>query len=300
MRDRAIDLCGAEGGGRAPDMPLLAAGDRFAFRCAGCGGCCRGREDLVLSGYDLYRLARRLGLPPRITARAFCRSYIGAVSRLPVLRLAPVRAEGNNCPFLTGGRCAVHEARPLACALYPLGQEITREGKVAYYFQNTGCGGREVRATLADYLAAQGIPEREPQDVLWAVRCMALEQEAPSWEAALGPVIFAPMSAVDHIDPICQRQRLWHGQHLHAHDQGSRKQQKRQDPSFVSHHAHHYHHMKKGSDPCLDHFLTETGKAALPCSSNAADSRSVCARTDLPDLSSSPAGAGCALRSFLS
>ena len=48
MRDRAIDLCGAEGGGRAPDMPLLAAGDRFAFRCAGCGGCCRGREDLVL------------------------------------------------------------------------------------------------------------------------------------------------------------------------------------------------------------------------------------------------------------
>ena len=103
MRDRAIDLCGAEGGGRAPDMPLLAAGDRFAFRCAGCGGCCRGREDLVLSGYDLYRLARRLGLPPRITARAFCRSYIGAVSRLPVLRLAPVRAEGNNCPFLTGG-----------------------------------------------------------------------------------------------------------------------------------------------------------------------------------------------------
>ena len=189
MKDQAVDLCGAEGGGRAPDMPYLAAGDSFAFQCAGCGGCCRGREDLVLSGYDLYRLARRLGLPPRITARAFCRSYIGAVSRLPVLRLAPVRAEGNNCPFLTGGRCAVHEARPLACAIYPLGQEITREGKVAYYFQNTGCGGREVRATLADYLAAQGIPEREPQDVLWAVRCMALEQEAPSWEAALGPVI---------------------------------------------------------------------------------------------------------------
>ena len=127
MRDHDIDLCGAEGGGRAPDMPYLAAGDRFAFRCAGCGGCCRGREDLVLSGYDLYRLSRRLGLPPKITARAFCRSYIGAVSRLPVLRLAPVRAERNNCPFLTGGRCAVHEARPLACALYPLGQEIGRE-----------------------------------------------------------------------------------------------------------------------------------------------------------------------------
>lgn len=66
---------------------------------------------------------------------------------------------------------------------------------MAYYFQNTGCGGREVRATLADYLDAQGIPEREPQDVLWAVRCMALEQEAPSWEAALGPVILRRFQA---------------------------------------------------------------------------------------------------------
>ena len=102
MKERELDLCGAEGGGRAPDMPYLAAGDSFAFQCAGCGGCCRGREDLVLSGYDLYRLSRRLDLPPRITARAFCRSYIGAVSRLPVLRLAPVKAEGNNCPFLRG------------------------------------------------------------------------------------------------------------------------------------------------------------------------------------------------------
>ena len=195
MKDREIDLCGAEGGGRAPDMPYLAAGDSFAFQCAGCGGCCRGREDLVLSGYDLYRLSRRLGLPPRITARAFCRSHIGAVSRLPVLRLAPVKTEGNNCPFLSGGRCAVHEARPLACALYPLGQEISRDGTVRYYFQKTSCGGKAFRATLADYLAAQGVAERERCDVLWATRCMELEQQAPGWEAALGPVILRRFQA---------------------------------------------------------------------------------------------------------
>lgn len=195
LRDGDLDLCGAEGGGRTPDMPYLAAGDGFAFQCAGCGGCCRGREDLVLSGYDLYRLARRLGLPPKITTRAFCRSYIGAVSRLPVLRLAPVKAEGNNCPFLSGGRCAVHEARPLACALYPLGQEISREGEVRYFFQNTGCGGSVFRATLADYLAGQGVAGREKYDVLWATRCMALEQQAPGWEAALGKVILRRFQA---------------------------------------------------------------------------------------------------------
>ena len=44
------------------DMPRIAAGDSFDFACAGCGGCCRGRRDLVLSGYDLYRIARRFGV----------------------------------------------------------------------------------------------------------------------------------------------------------------------------------------------------------------------------------------------
>lgn len=189
MRDHQIDLCGAEGGGRSPDMPLLEQDSTFSFRCAGCGGCCRGREDIVLSGYDLYRLARRLGLPPKLTARAFCRAYIGAVSHLPVLRLAPIKEEHNNCPFLTGNRCAIHEARPLVCALYPLGQEISPEGEVHYYFQSTQCGGQVYRATLKDYLAGQEIIEREPLDILWAQSCMKLEQESAAWESVFHPVV---------------------------------------------------------------------------------------------------------------
>ena len=75
MKNHQIDLCGAEGGGRSPDMPILKKGMTFSFQCAGCGGCCRGREDIVLSGYDLYRLSRHLNLPPKLTARAFCRIY---------------------------------------------------------------------------------------------------------------------------------------------------------------------------------------------------------------------------------
>lgn len=195
MRDRQIDLCGAEGGGRSPEMPFLDQDTAFSFRCAGCGGCCRGREDIVLSGYDLFRLSRRLGLPPKITARAFCRTYLGAVSHLPVLRLAPVKEEQNNCPFLTGSRCAVHEARPLVCALYPLGQEISPAGEVRYYFQATQCGGQVYQATLQDYLAGQGIAEREPLDVLWAQSCMKLEQEAEIWEKVLHPVVLRRLQA---------------------------------------------------------------------------------------------------------
>lgn len=195
MKDCQVDLCGAEGAGRSSDMPVLKADSVFAFQCAGCGDCCRHREDIVLSGYDLYRLSKRLGLPPRLTARTFCRLHIGTVSHLPVLRLKPVKEEHNNCPFLTDHHCAVQEARPLVCALYPLGQEISPEGQANYYFQSTQCGGHLYQATLSDYLTEQGIKEREPMDIRWAQCCMQLEKEAPAWEAAFHPVILRRFQA---------------------------------------------------------------------------------------------------------
>ena len=141
MRDEAIDLCGQVNFTRTDAMPLLERDTQFRFACAGCGNCCRGREDIVLSGYDLWRIAARLRLPPQIVARGYCRSSIGRVSHLPVLRLAPVKENRNNCPFLTENHCAIHDAEPLVCALYPLAQEISRAGEVHYFLQPTQCGG---------------------------------------------------------------------------------------------------------------------------------------------------------------
>lgn len=131
LKDSQLDLCGRVDFART--TPLLARDEAFSFACAGCGGCCRGREDIVLSGFDLWRIAGRLRLPPQTVARAFCRASIGQVSHLPVLRLAPVKEERNNCPFLTENHCAIHDAEPLVCALYPLAQEISREGEVSYF-----------------------------------------------------------------------------------------------------------------------------------------------------------------------
>ena len=135
------------------DCPRLAAGDRFDFACAGCGDCCRQRRDLVLSGYDLYRIARRLSLPPRIVAAAFCKSYLAPESCLPALRLTPDPKTGN-CRFFEGSACTIHAARPLACALYPLGQSIdTVTAQTEYYVQTPLCGARAGEArTLQDYL----------------------------------------------------------------------------------------------------------------------------------------------------
>ena len=161
MRDDHIDLCGQVDFTRTEAMPLLEREAQFRFACAGCGDCCRGREDIVLSGFDLWRIAARLRLPPQIVARGYCRASIGQVSHLPVLRLAPVKENRSNCPFLTENHCAIHDAEPLVCALYPLAQEISREGQVSYFLQPTGC----------------------------ALTCMELEDEVERLEAVLSPVL---------------------------------------------------------------------------------------------------------------
>ena len=140
LKQSQLDLCGRVDFTR--EVPLLGRDEGFSFACAGCGDCCRGREDIVLSGFDLWRIAARLRLPPRTVARAFCKASIGAVSHLPVLRLAPVREEGNNCPFLAASHCAIHDAEPLVCALYPLAQEITKEGASATFCSRPPAAGR--------------------------------------------------------------------------------------------------------------------------------------------------------------
>ena len=195
MRDHHIDLCGQIDFTRTDAMPLLARDAHFCFACNGCGDCCRGREDIVLSGFDLWRIAARLRLPPRIVAKGFCRASIGTVSHLPVLRLAPVKENRNNCPFLTGDHCAIHDAEPLVCALYPLAQEISREGQVSYFLQPTGCGGQAIEARVEDYLARYDVPAREQTDVCWAQTCMELEDVVEQAEAALSPVLVRRMQA---------------------------------------------------------------------------------------------------------
>ena len=193
LKDSQIDLCGQVDFTRT--QPLLGRDEAFSFACNGCGNCCRGREDIVLSGFDLWRIAARLRLPPRIVAHGYCRESIGQVSRLPVLRLAPVREEGNNCPFLTEDHCAIHEAEPLVCALYPLAQEISRAGEVHYFLQPTGCGGQVIEARVQDYLARYNVPAREAIDVRWAQTCMALEDTVERLEEVLSPVLVRRMQA---------------------------------------------------------------------------------------------------------
>lgn len=157
--------------------PYLALDDSFPFVCAGCGDCCRHRNDLVLSGYDLYRIARRLHLSPRIVAHAFCKEYIAPQSCLPALCLTPDPQTGH-CRFFEGNACTIHDARPLACALYPLGQSIDPvNAKVEYHAQLPLCGVCVRERTLRQYLDDAAIPDRTGIDARWAVVCTQISDQ---------------------------------------------------------------------------------------------------------------------------
>ena len=177
--------------------PSLAPGDPFSFVCAGCGDCCRQRRDLVLSGYDLYRIARRLQLSPRIVAGAFCKSYIAPQSCLPSIRLTPDPSTGN-CRFFEGNACAIHSARPLACALYPLGQSIDPiTAQIEYHPQLPLCGVCVSGRTLQDYLEDSGILNRAGIDARWAVVCTQISQQFLNAGGSAHPHFMAAVRRVE-------------------------------------------------------------------------------------------------------
>jgi Fe-S-cluster containining protein len=91
-------------------------------------------------------------------ARAARVSTADAVRRFTIRRgsILKFRADGG-CSLLEGARCGVHEGRPLACRLYPLGLE--RDGAADRFIALEPAAGSlgvyGEGATIEDFLAAQ-------------------------------------------------------------------------------------------------------------------------------------------------
>lgn len=92
----------------------------FSYACQGCGRCCHGKR-ITLSPYELARLARAAKLSTRELLERHT-DEAGTALRF---------TERAGCTFLVGGRCSVHEGRPLSCRLYPLGRFV-RENEEAF------------------------------------------------------------------------------------------------------------------------------------------------------------------------
>lgn len=75
----------------------LKPGQSFRFHCDQCGDCCRHRKDIILTPFDLNRIARHFGTTPKAIVDRYCIVYIGDSSRFPVVLLKP-EGKDEACP----------------------------------------------------------------------------------------------------------------------------------------------------------------------------------------------------------
>lgn len=140
--------------------------DPFKFHCTMCGKCCINREDILLTPRDIYNMSRELSMRPGDFFQAYCESYIGSDSRIPIVRLKP-RGPIKRCPLLKDRKCSVHKAKPVVCAMFPIGRGIRAEAdaekkplakyEIEYIFNAPECGDNSETHTVREWLKAFGI-----------------------------------------------------------------------------------------------------------------------------------------------
>lgn len=148
----------------------LKLDDSFRFHCNQCGQCCRNRDDILLSPYDLNRVAHALFVPPKTVIDRYCNLYVGENSRLPVVVIRPLGKE-RVCPFLKNNRCTIHASKPTVCALFPLGRfaavKEDKPGETQYFLQPVHCGTKSETHTVRSWLTSFDLLESDAWFHAW-------------------------------------------------------------------------------------------------------------------------------------
>lgn len=151
------------------NLPTLGLDDAFEFTCKACGKCCKyNRNDLLLTSYDVYRIAKYFGRTTEQIITRYCEIYIGDTSNLPIARIIPQPPHGS-CPLmLKNGKCAVHQSKPVVCRVYPLARLFKADGGGSrYYFNGASCSHEPKPITVREWLADVASDEAEEAGTLW-------------------------------------------------------------------------------------------------------------------------------------
>ena len=158
------------------DSLKIGLDEPFKFNCTMCGKCCIDREDIILKPKDLFVACKELSLKPQEFIQKYCECYVGDSSRLPIVRLKPV-GKDKRCPMLQGRRCAIHNAKPEVCAMFPIGRCMTIEkdkkdesdtvSEIIYINQPINCGDKRATYTVREWLTKFNIPVDDEYFIEW-------------------------------------------------------------------------------------------------------------------------------------
>lgn len=152
--------------------------DTFQFECKMCGSCCRNRkEPILITGADIYMIAKTLGISMGEVIAKNCSYYLGPSSHVPIIVLKE-RLDGS-CSLLRNGKCMVQSGKPTACALYPLGRLYNPKDNSFHYFingQTCQTPGSGKMWTLQEWLDNFHIKESERLTVAWDKLLMGLAE----------------------------------------------------------------------------------------------------------------------------
>ena len=170
---------------------ILGLDDTFQFRCNQCGKCCRNLDSksFVLSPRDVFGMSKALNMNPVDFYDTYCIKTISWRTGMPLLELKPIGRD-NHCPLLKNNRCSVQEAKPSACALYPLGRLICSAAPdaVQYRVQPIQCGKNPKTYTVRQWLERSGMDPEDDSFIRWAKACGKLEPLFTKLERAEDPV----------------------------------------------------------------------------------------------------------------
>ena len=110
------------------EIKFLDGNDEFEFTCDQCGRCCRNREDIIITPFDLYHLVRATGKSAKEVIAKYGNMYVGSNSNLPLIQLRyREEPDGSTTCYFLGRKdgkyiCRVHEDKPCVCRTFPLGK----------------------------------------------------------------------------------------------------------------------------------------------------------------------------------
>lgn len=113
---------------REKKIEVLEDESEFVNECVQCGNCCRDRDDILLTPFDLFHMVKATGKPVREIITRYGDCYIGDNSHLPLIRLRyREEPDGSTTCYFLGKKdgkfyCRIHDNKPGVCRTFPLGK----------------------------------------------------------------------------------------------------------------------------------------------------------------------------------